>query len=62
MSVDLGTPLSVFAEAAEDPHPYLPGLEAYRKEHKIGEKNKYEKKSKRRQRKEAQGSEPVALR
>jgi len=48
-----GTPLAIFAEIAEDPHPYLPGLETYRKEHKIGEENKYEKKRRRRrQRKE----------
>ena len=59
-----GTPLSIFAEAAEDPHPYLPGLEAYRKEHKIGEKNKYEKskRQRRKEAKEAKGAEPIALR
>ncbi|MEM6296332.1 MAG: hypothetical protein AAGA54_33990 [Myxococcota bacterium] len=58
-----GTPLSIFAEVAEDPHPYLPGLEAYRKQHKIGEKNKYEG-GKRRRKKDKSGSqlEPVATR
>lgn len=58
-----GTPLSIFAEIAEEPHPYLPGLETYRKQNKIGEKNKYEKRSrKRRRNKRAPGSEPVATR
>ena len=59
-----GTPLAIFAEVAEDPHPYLPGLEAYRKEHKIGEENKYDKKKKRRDRKKKKEStlEPVAVR
>ncbi len=46
-----GTPLTIFAEVAEDPHPYLPGLEAYRKEHKIGEENKYEKRRRKRRKK-----------
>ncbi|PRQ03011.1 hypothetical protein ENSA5_19500 [Enhygromyxa salina] len=32
-----GKPLSIFAEVAEDqPHPYLPGLEAFRDEYAIG--------------------------
>jgi len=58
-----GTPLGIFAEVAEDPHPYLPGLEAYRKEHKIGEKNKYGDKSRRRRRKDKKAApEPVAVR
>ena len=59
-----GTPLAIFAEVAEDPHPYLPGLEAYRKEHKIGEENKYDKKKKRRDRKKKKEPtlEPVAVR
>lgn len=35
-----GAPLAVFAEIGEGPHPYLPGLEAYRKAHEIGEDNK----------------------
>lgn len=37
-----GDPLAVFAEAAENPHPYLPGLETFRKRHQIGEENKPE--------------------
>ncbi len=57
-----GTPLAIFAEVAEDPHPYLPGLEAYRKEHKIGEKNKYGGKKRRRKDRETQTPETVATR
>jgi hypothetical protein len=34
-----GTPLAIFAEPDEKPHPYLPGLEAYRKAAEIGEEN-----------------------
>ena len=56
-----GTPLSIFAEVAEDPHPYLPGLETYRKEHKIGEENKYEQKRGRRKQEKAAAPEPVAI-
>ncbi len=43
-----GTPLSAFAEPEEQPHPYLPGLARYRKAHEIGEENKPDRKSKRR--------------
>lgn len=63
-----GTPLGIFAEVAEDPHPYLPGLETYRKEHEIGEKNKYGGKKSKRQRKRDKAAaaeskaEPVAIR
>lgn len=32
-----GTPLSVFAEPGEKTHPYLPGIEAFREAHEIGE-------------------------
>jgi hypothetical protein len=33
-----GRPLTIFAEVADDqPHPYLPGLQAYREEYAIGE-------------------------
>ena len=39
-----GRPLTVFAEPEEDPHPYLPGLQAFREEHKIGEENKSNRK------------------
>lgn len=35
-----GSPLAIFAEIGEDPHPYLPGVEAYRKAHDIGKDNK----------------------
>jgi hypothetical protein len=35
-----GAPLAIFAEIGEGPHPYLPGLEAYRKAYEIGEDNK----------------------
>lgn len=45
-----GDPLTVFADEAEDPHPYLPGLEAFRKKHEIGEENKPKGKSKRKRR------------
>src|SRR5690606_41297727 len=34
-----GDPLAIFAEAAENPHPWLPGLETFRKRHQIGEEN-----------------------
>jgi hypothetical protein len=34
-----GTPLAMFAEVEETRHPYLPGIEAYRKAHKIGEED-----------------------
>jgi hypothetical protein len=57
-----GTPLGIFAEVAEDPHPYLPGLEQYRKDHKIGEKNKYGTKKRRKQKETPTASEPVAVR
>ncbi len=64
-----GTPLAIFAEVAEDPHPYLPGLEPYREKHEIGEKNKYGgKKSRRRRKRErerekrADAMTPVATR
>ena len=57
-----GTPLSIFAEVAEDPHPYLPGLEAYRKQHKIGEKNKYGGKKRKKKKREESRPEPVAVR
>ncbi len=35
-----GAPLAIFAEPGEDPHPYLPGVEAYRKAYSIGEDDK----------------------
>lgn len=42
-----GDPLALFAEVAEDPHPYLPGLERYRKTHEIGEDNKKKRRGRR---------------
>lgn len=39
-----GDPLAVFADEAEDPHPYLPGLEAFRKKHEIGAENHKDRK------------------
>jgi len=38
-----GDPLNLFAETAEDHHPYLPGLDAYRKANAIGQENKKKK-------------------
>jgi hypothetical protein len=43
-----GVPLGLFAEVQEDPHPYLPGLEAYRKAHEIGQENKKKRRKRRR--------------
>ncbi len=34
-----GTPLSLFPEREEQAHPYLPGLEAFRKHLRIGQEN-----------------------
>jgi hypothetical protein len=47
-----GSPLAIFAERGEVPHPYLPGVEAYRKAHDIGKDNK-KKGGKRRKKAEA---------
>lgn len=44
-----GTPLAIFAEPGEDPHPYLPGVEAYRRAYSIGD----DEKTKRRKAREA---------
>ncbi len=46
-----GTPLAAFAEPEGGPHPYLPGLEPYRKAHEIGEENKPSRKGKRKNKK-----------
>jgi hypothetical protein len=47
-----GRPLKIFAEVAEDqPHPYLPGLEAFREEYAIGEDNDEKRKRERARRK-----------
>lgn len=42
-----GRPLAAFAEPEEEPHPYLPGLQAYRKTHEIGEENEPDRKRRR---------------
>lgn len=47
-----GTPLAIFAEPGEDPHPYLPGMEAFRKQHAIG----LDEKAQRQMRREARRS------
>lgn len=47
-----GRPLKIFAEVAEDqPHPYLPGLQAFREEYAIGEDNDEKRKRERARRK-----------
>lgn len=51
-----GDPLGVFVEPAEERHPYLPGLEAFRQTHEIGEENKKGKRPGRRTKRNA--SEP----
>jgi hypothetical protein len=49
-----GKPLAIFAEVAEDqPHPYLPGLEAFRDEYAIGLDADEKRKREREQRKQA---------
>ena len=47
-----GEPLPIFAEAEEDPHPYLPGLEAFREAYEIGKENKGPKRKRRAGRRE----------
>jgi hypothetical protein len=47
-----GDPLPIFAEVDAVPHPYLPGLEAYRKDNEIGKENKGRKRARRRGRRE----------
>ncbi len=42
-----GTPLAIFAEPTEDVHPYLPGLEQYRRDHAIGADDKTKRKRQR---------------
>jgi hypothetical protein len=44
-----GAPLAIFAEPGEDPHPYLPGVEAFRKDNAIG----VDEKTQRQRRREA---------
>ena len=43
-----GESLPIFAEIDEIPHPYLPGLEAFRTAYEIGKENKGNKKTRRR--------------
>jgi len=50
-----GAPLAIFAEPGEDPHPYLPGLESFRKANAIGEDEKSQRK-RRRDARRGQGS------
>lgn len=42
-----GTPLAIFAEPEEDPHPYLPGIEAFRDANAIGEDEKTQRQRRR---------------
>jgi hypothetical protein len=42
-----GTPLAIFAEPGEDPHPYLPGLETFREANAIGEDEKTQRQRRR---------------
>jgi hypothetical protein len=42
-----GAPLAIFAEPGEDTHPYLPGLEAYRKANAIGADEKTQRQQRR---------------
>jgi hypothetical protein len=41
-----GTRLAVFAELMEDEHPWLPGLQRYRRDHEVGKDNKHKHKPK----------------
>lgn len=49
-----GAPLAAFAEVGEQPHPYLPGIEAYRQVHSIGEDEKTGRRRRRGARRRAQ--------
>ena len=51
-----GDPLAIYAEVEEQPHPYLPGVEAYRKAHEIGKDNKKKGRRKRSHRERDDGS------
>jgi hypothetical protein len=42
-----GAPLAIFAEPGEDPHPYLPGIEAFREANQIGEDEKTQRRRRR---------------
>lgn len=53
-----GSPLAIFAEVGEDPHPYLPGIEAYRQIHSIGEDEKTGRRRRRGARRRARSEEP----
>lgn len=48
-----GTPLAIFAEPEEDPHPYLPGIEVFREAHAIGVDEKTQRKRSREARRRA---------
>jgi hypothetical protein len=52
-----GAPLAIFAEPGEDPHPYLPGIEAFRQGNAIGVDEKTQRQMRREARRAArQGS------
>jgi len=51
-----GKPLAVFAEREENSHPYLPGLDAYRKAFEIGKENKHRGRRKRARSKDQGGA------
>lgn len=51
-----GAPLAIFAEPGEDPHPYLPGIEAFREAHSIGADEKTQRQRRREARRGQRGS------
>lgn len=51
-----GAPLAIFAEPGEEPHPYLPGVLAFRKANAIGEDEKTQRQRRRQARREALGN------
>lgn len=55
-----GTPLAIFAEPGEDPHPYLPGLETYRQTHEIGVDERTQRKHARQRRRQARTGAPAS--
>lgn len=55
-----GSPLAIFAEVAEDPHPYLPGIEAYRQAYSIGEDDQKGRLARRRPRRKRGEPKPPA--
>jgi hypothetical protein len=55
-----GAPLAIFAEPGEDPHPYLPGIEAYRKSYAIGEDDKTKRRRARDSRRRGESGIPAS--